>query len=469
MLGFLLIVSAPYAHARSGSSVVLPVSFNVSPEGCNVYQITLDGTANALGTADQKLNVELRGDAAAGKRDAIFRFTVPVWFGGEYPNFGQLQDKPKDDVDLTAFQIIVGKASLTRGQVPADGSRFHLPLPLAVRLQAWSLLHPLLSLVVLGLGGLLLRLVARWRAVLGRLSAPKTAQRWQDDSTAVGEYRLKQKIGEGGMGEVWAATSASQLHCALKFVRQELANDPEFKRRFEREIKACLPLRHPHLLRLYGYGVAVDGRLYTVSELLQGRTLKQVIRSGELDPPQLAAKVLEQVGDALGYLHSRNLVHRDVKPDNIFVCDDGTLKLMDMGLIKGDEYTSHTQTGHILGTPAYMAPEQDSAKAVGPASDQYSLGIIMYEMLAGQRPFVQPEMAMLVFQHKFTAPAPLSEVEPRVAPEVEQGVLRMLAKDPQERFASLKEAQEALEPLGFMTWKDSGEDTQAAIVKKLPD
>lgn len=449
---------------QAQQSQVFSLRLRVQPEEARVYLVTLDGVRNYLGTAEQELDVEVTQAMASSERTR-FVFSVPQWFGGEYPNWGQVDERALDEVDLDDFSIVLGQNQLRKGQFPLDGSRIQLPLPATVALQAWTLANPWLAGG--GLGGIVLLLLAlsRSRAILTRLTAATA----EPKRSLAGDYRLLNKIGEGGMGEVWAASTVDEVRCALKFIKADLADDPDFKKRLEREIKMCLPLDHPNLLKLYGYGVASDGRVYTVSELLEGQTLKELLASGEHDPPQLASRVLEEVGDALSYLHERTLVHRDVKPDNIFVCSDGTLKLMDMGLLRGVEArTKVTHTGQMLGTPAYMPPEQMGTTGFAPAADQYSMGIILYEILAGQRPFIQPDPVLIAYQHMHVAPQPPSQHQPRITPQIEAAVLKMIMKKPEERFASMKEAQAALESLRFTSWRDTTEDTRAASLKKAP-
>lgn len=467
-----VVIVCPPAWAQTGPSRIRSIKFRVSPPNAKVYQVGLDGRVDALGTQGGELNVELSA-IQTDDRSVFFLFSVPQWFGGEYPDW-------KNQTDLSKlkqrYQREI-KAGDLKGTLPTDGQPpITLELPAKVAFQAWTLVYRGWILFLFALGGLLFAAVIFRHKLLALLPGSAAVP---VEKNEVDGYDLRKKIGEGGMGEVWAATSVSNLNCALKFIRKELAQDEEFKARFEREIKACLPLDHPHLLKLYGYGVATDGRLYTVSELLIGQTLKAVIKSKDYDPPQLAAQVIEQIGDALYYLHEKKLIHRDVKPDNIFVCEDGSMKLMDMGLIEGEALTVVTQTGHMLGTPAYMPPEQmgssggkgrkisQAERMTSPASDQYALGIITYEILAGERPFDAPTAAILVYQQAHVAPPPPTDFEPRITPDVEKSILRMISKKPEERFPSLKDVQSALEPLSFMSWKDTGEETHAASIKKV--
>lgn len=447
--------------AQDGGKTV-ETTFVLSPPNARVYLKT-QGSESALSLESGKALVTFPSEYVEANKEIEFRFSVPVWFGREFPDWKSLSGEERET--FRAFGITANYQDLRRSKkIPTKESSFRLPLPLTVAFQAYTLAYPGIALT-----GLVMMLglavgATRWRQILLKL-VPKPEV---VDPNRVGDYILKEKIGEGGMGEVWAASSVSSLNCAIKFIRKDLAADTEYKLRLEREIKACIPLRHRNLLRLHGYGVASDGRLYTVTELLVGKTLKEVIASGDFDPPQLAIKVVEQVGDALFYLHQRGLIHRDIKPDNIFVCDDGSLKLMDMGLIQGESLTVLTQTGAMMGTPAYMPPEQMGTKETCAASDQYSLGVVVYEILAGQRPFIQPDALLLAYQHTYVAPVPPSQHNERITPEVDAVVLKMLAKKPPERFRNLKAVQSALEPLGFMTWNDNVEETRATSIKKTP-
>lgn len=433
------------------------VAFRVSPPYFKAYRVTLEKT-DALPLIEQKTRLEFPRAFQVERRPLKLRFSVPTW-GGEYPDWNSLSPEERQQLDTSGFSLNVAYADLQGKSVtiPLSGETHRLPLPFSVALQAWSVARPfqaalaLLALIGLPIGGVALKRRFRLEA---------------RDTSLIRDYQLSHKLGEGGMGEVWAATSVQELRCAIKFIKSEHADDEEFKHRFEREIQVWLPLEHPNLLKLFGYGVAKDGRLYTVAELLEGRTLKQVIASGEFDPPQLAALVVEQIGDALAYLHNSQLVHRDIKPDNIFVCSNGDLKLMDMGLMRAESRTSAnqahlTKTGQVLGTPAYMPPEQLGAETgtITAAADQYALGIILYEILVGQRPFTQSDPVILVYQHTRVAPPVPSEMNPRITPEVNEALLKMLAKKPSERFENFEAVQQALLSLSSTTWKAPSDDT----------
>lgn len=441
--------------AFAQESTPVPVTFRVSPDYARVYVV--DGGIQEF-QANREVFLDPSPAVRSGGRKLTVRFLVPKW--------GTDPDKVIQKPDSIRWdrEVFIEFADLKRErQYPSDGM-LELELSTTHSLSAFTYHHPVLSLA--GLLALLALVLAtpRLKSVLHRLTSDTP-----EEVQPVAGYTLTGKLGAGGMGEVWEASSTSGMACAIKFLKPELAEDPEFKKRFEREVKACIAMDHPHLLKLYGSGDSSDGRMFMISELLTGQTLKELIRNGDFDRPQLAAKLLEEIGDALHYLHQRQMVHRDVKPDNIFVCRDGSLKLMDMGLVQGESLTVLTQTGQVLGTPAYMAPEQLNNQA-NPASDQYSLGIIVYELLAGQRPFIQPDMVMLAYQHSHVAPQAPTELEPRIPVEVEHGILRMLEKKPEDRYPDLAEVQETLgEKLAFLSW-DSGEDTVNAQLKDFtPD
>ncbi len=264
--------------------------------------------------------------------------------------------------------------------------------------------------------------------------------------TRLGPYRLIEALGRGGMGRVYRALPQDTLDptralaVKIMFSGQEL--DPELSQRFRREVKMCFELDHPNIVRLCDWGEQ-DGLVYLAMELVEGGTLRERISAGGM-PLTEAAAILEQLSQALAYAHSRGVVHRDLKPENIMFTRGGQLKLMDFGLGKKYDSTNLTQSGAILGTPAYMAPEQIQGAGFEPAIDQYALGVIAYEMLTGQTPFTNEDPIQLVFQHvSENAPAP-STLRPDLSPEVDQVVLRILSKSPEHRYASVEEAGHAL-------------------------
>lgn len=418
---------------------LLPVTFLTDPPGAEVYRV---GTENVdfLGLADGgALSLSLPSSAV---EEVVLRFKVPQLGGKSW----------------TSDNYPVPVKELKRLQRYPSLGRVALRLSAWQRFQADLILRPWRT-ALLWFSGPLLAIVAllllvfrnRWIPYLrARISHSPTATRY-------GDYVIKGQLGKGAMGVVYLAEGQGGVEVALKSVLPELAGDQDFAKRFEHEIRTCISLNHSNLLRYFGHGIDSGGVPFSVTERLRGNTLKQTMTRPIEEPPRLAIEIMEQIGDALDYLHAHNLVHRDVKPDNIFACDDGQFKLLDLGLVKGEALTVLTRTGFILGTPAYMAPEQFDGQT-GPRADQYSLGVILYELLAGKRPFLQADMFALAFQHKTTRPEPPSNLEPRITPQVDAVLLKMLSKRPEERFPNLTAAQEVLVPeLLALRWFDSTE------------
>ena len=265
--------------------------------------------------------------------------------------------------------------------------------------------------------------------------------------TRVDGYRLLGRLGGSGMGVVFEAQDErTGERVALKTVRAWSGEDATQAARFEREAAAANELSHPAVVRVLATGTLADGRPYLVMPLLEGRTLAEAIAQDGPLPPGVAWARLRPIAEALAEAHGRGIVHRDVKPSNVFlVRDDGgreTARLLDFGLarpVDGDEAAEAaklTQTGELVGTPLYMAPEQCWGLPPAPEIDQYALGVTLFEVLAGRPPFEGPSFAALVQRHLHAPPPPLAD---RAGAEVEAFVRRLLAKDPAERFASMEE------------------------------
>ena len=253
--------------------------------------------------------------------------------------------------------------------------------------------------------------------------------------TALGAYVITARIGRGGMASVYQAHHpALDRNVAIKVLWESLADQPGFLERFRREARAASRLRHPNILTVYDFGEA-DGIAYMVTELLPGGTLAD--RLGRTLPFTEVLRVLRAIGSALDAAHEAGLIHRDVKPSNILYTRDGEPVLADFGIARVAEAEEQlTVQGTLIGTPHYMAPEMASGEQVGRASDLYSLGVVLYEMLAGEPPFPRPTPIAVVRAHIHEPPPPLSMRNPPLSPEIDAVVARALAKRPAQRYRS---------------------------------
>jgi len=250
-------------------------------------------------------------------------------------------------------------------------------------------------------------------------------------------YRLERELGQGGMATVYLAEDLKHHRkVAVKVLRPELA-DALGPDRFLREIEIAANLRHPHILPLYDSGDA-GGFLFYVMPLVEGESLATMIHREKQLPIEDALRYAREVADALSYAHAHGVVHRDIKPDNIMI-ESGHAVVADFGIAKAvasaGDVTALTGTGMSVGTPSYMSPEQASGdRDIDGRSDLYSLGCVLYEMLAGQPPFSGATIDVLVRQHIMTAPPPVTQFRPAVPPAVADALARALAKAPADRF-----------------------------------
>jgi serine/threonine protein kinase len=254
-----------------------------------------------------------------------------------------------------------------------------------------------------------------------------------------GEYEIFAELGRGGMAAVYLARDlALNRRVAIKVMAPGLLLGPGMMERFRQEAVTVASLQHVHIVAIHGVRQIGDLHFF-VMQFVPGRTLEGVLRDvGALSIPVVRAW-LYQIGSALGYAHRRGVIHRDIKPGNILLNADGEAIVTDFGIAKVAESPNQTQTGTVVGTPVYMSPEQCYARELTGASDQYSLGVVAYEMLVGRPPFSGSSFA-LMRSHTETPPPPLHEVRPDIPPAMEEAVMRMLAKTPEERFPSLVDA-----------------------------
>jgi serine/threonine protein kinase len=270
----------------------------------------------------------------------------------------------------------------------------------------------------------------------------------------LGPYRIINQIGKGGMATVYKAYQASvDRYVAVKVLPSQLAESKEFAARFQQEARFIARLEHPHILPVFDYGES-DGVAYFVMRYLEAGTLKDKMVEGRPLPLKDIDKIFTQLAEALSYAHGRGIVHRDLKPANALIDSQGNIFLTDFGIAKLLESASPrlTQTDAILGTPAYISPEQAQSQPVDQRSDIYSLGIILYEMVTGSVPFVAETPLAVLFKHISDPLPPPSLVKPDVPPSIEKVILKALEKNQQNRFATAAEFVAA--------WKDALEERE---------
>ena len=259
-----------------------------------------------------------------------------------------------------------------------------------------------------------------------------------------GRYVIERQIGSGGMADVYLATDQSLgRKVAIKILSDRYARDAAFVERFRREAAAAASLRHPNIVTVYDRGEAM-GTSYIAMEYLDGPTLKEEITQRAPLPEPEAINYATQALAALEAAHRQGVVHRDVKPHNMVLTDEGRLKVTDFGIARAANTQQMTEVGSIVGTAQYLSPEQARGLAVGPESDIYSMGVVLYEMLCGDLPFTGESAVDIAMKQVSDTPPPLNRRNRLVSPAMEQVVMRALAKDPALRFSSAKGMAEEL-------------------------
>jgi serine/threonine protein kinase/beta-lactam-binding protein with PASTA domain len=264
-------------------------------------------------------------------------------------------------------------------------------------------------------------------------------------------YQLQDPIGRGGMATIYRGRDIRMdRSVAIKVLREVYSTDPKFVTRFQREAKAASALQHPNIVQVYDYGQS-DGNYFIVMELIDGTDLRRYLRSRGILATERAIIIAHDIALGLGAAHRRGIVHRDVKPQNVLVGRDGSIKLTDFGIASvykdiNDERL--TTTGMTLGTVQYYAPEQAQGEIVSPAADVYALGIVMYEMMTGRTPFDGDTPVAVAMAHIQDPPTPPSHLNPNIPPALEEIILRCLEKVPEMRYRDGNVLARALESLG---------------------
>lgn len=261
------------------------------------------------------------------------------------------------------------------------------------------------------------------------------------------QYQIVAPLGEGGMAAVYKAYQPSmERYVALKILPRHFANDPQFTGRFEQEAKVIASLQHPHILPVFDYGEA-EGYTFIVMPFVETGTLSDLLLGQPL-PLEQIQKITAQVGDALDYAHSRGIIHRDIKPSNVLIDERGNCLLADFGIAKMVEGTNQfTQTGGIIGTPAYMSPEQGLGDTPDGRSDIYSLGVILYEMATGGPPYHAETPMAVVIKHIHDPLPPPRSTNPQISDSLERIILKSLAKNREERYWTCGEMVHAIQSL----------------------
>lgn len=264
----------------------------------------------------------------------------------------------------------------------------------------------------------------------------------------ISHYKLVRRLGVGGMGEVYLAQDTRRERpVALKVMSAELARDPNQRRRFQTEARAASVLSHPHICTIHEVGETPDGRPFLAMEYVEGQPLNVVLQRR-----RLTIREVIQIGidaaEALAAAHAQGLVHRDIKPGNLMLDRQGRVKVLDFGLAKwfvADELSptatsiAHTRTGMVIGTPQYMSPEQAMGRTLDPRTDLFSLGAVLYESVAGQRPFLGRTAVETINNIVDQPPASLGLEDPALSPGLNSIIFKCLAKEPANRYESAED------------------------------
>ncbi|HST41699.1 MAG TPA: protein kinase, partial [Conexibacter sp.] len=264
--------------------------------------------------------------------------------------------------------------------------------------------------------------------------------------TIAGRYEMERRLGIGGMSTVQLAFDRRlERYVAVKLLAEHLADDPSFVSRFRREALAAARLVHPNVVQVFDFGLdEAQHQHFIVMEYVQGQSCAELLKErGHLEVDE-AVEILVQACRGLDYAHRNGVVHRDVKPGNLLRSQDGVVKLADFGIAKATEQSSITQVGSVLGTAAYLAPEQARGEESGPRADIYSLGVVAYQLLSGRLPYEATSLSELALKQQREAPLRLEDLNPDVPPTLSQAVALALALEPEGRPADAEAFGRAL-------------------------
>jgi eukaryotic-like serine/threonine-protein kinase len=280
--------------------------------------------------------------------------------------------------------------------------------------------------------------------------------------TIAGRYEVEELVGHGGMSSVYKARDALlERHVAMKILHEQYSTDEDFVERFKREARSVAQLQHPNIVTVIDRGEE-DGRQYIVFEYIEGENLKEhVVRQGRLDVRE-ALEIADEVARGLAFAHEQGLIHRDVKPQNVLLNGDGRAKVTDFGIARTLDVDGMTQTGTVLGTSNYIAPEQASGQRVDAHSDVYALGAVLYELLAGEVPFPGESFVAVAMKHMHEPAPNLLDVRGDVPLRVAAAVDRALEKDPEQRFPTMDAFAAELE--ACLAELDQGPDGDKTMV-----
>src|SRR6202162_3601907 len=263
-----------------------------------------------------------------------------------------------------------------------------------------------------------------------------------------GRYEIVEELGRGAMGVVYKANDpVIGRTVAVKTIKLSAEGSgltrPELLARFQTEARAAGVLTHPNIVVVFDAGEE-DGLYYITMELVEGRSLQALIDDGQSFPLPRVLRIMEQACSALQFAHERNVVHRDIKPANLMLTGDDTVKVSDFGTAKILQFGTVQQTAHVMGTPSYMSPEQVKGRAVDGRSDIFSLGVMLYEMVTGEKPFPGQSITTVIYKIVNEEPVPPKQVDPAIHPGINAVVMKSLVKEPETRYQSCRELLEDL-------------------------